>query len=270
MLSANEIRNVRFGTAMGGYKKEEVDVLLDKVEADYEQFERALKEMNAKIVALKEELEDCKNSQGNIQNVLISAQKFADQIVEEAKAKSEQIVSSAQASIEKITEQEKELTDAFDKKAGERKTALQSDVDKIIENAQNKQNAIEEATQGCIDRQQLLFNKMKMEIAAFKAEITGKYKEHLELLSSLPDSVPNDPAEIAAAVALSYNDIPDVEEYVKNPQPILTENTDDAHEQEAVSTEEAPTEEKATASSGFIINADDFDLDETEEEEIEE
>ena len=31
MLSANEIRNVRFSTAMGGYKKEEVDVLLDKV-----------------------------------------------------------------------------------------------------------------------------------------------------------------------------------------------------------------------------------------------
>ena len=30
MLSANEIRNVRFSTAMGGYKKEEVDVLLDK------------------------------------------------------------------------------------------------------------------------------------------------------------------------------------------------------------------------------------------------
>ncbi len=270
MLSANEIRNVRFGTAMGGYKKEEVDILLDKVEADYEQFERTLKEMNAKIVSLKEELEDCKNSQGNIQNVLISAQKFADQIVEEAKAKSEQIVSSAQASIEKITEQEKELTDAFDKKAGERKTALQSDVDKIIENAQNKQNAIQEATQGCIDRQQLLFNKMKMEIAAFKAEVTSKYKEHLELLSSLPDTVPNDPAEIAAAVALSYNDIPDIDEYVKNPQPIISEVEENVEAQESDLTEEPKTEEKAPASSGFVINADDFDLDDEEQDEAEE
>ena len=52
MLSANEIRNVRFSTAMGGYKKEEVDVLLDKVEADYEQFERTLHEMNNKISEL--------------------------------------------------------------------------------------------------------------------------------------------------------------------------------------------------------------------------
>ena len=161
MLSASEIRNVRFSTAMGGYKKEEVDILLDKVESDYEQFERTFKEMNNKINELKGELEDCKNSQGNIQNVLVSAQKFADQIVEEAKAKSAEIIASAQESIEKITAQEKELTSAFDKKAGERKSALESDIEKIIANAEKKQAAVETATQDCVDRQQLLFNKIR-------------------------------------------------------------------------------------------------------------
>lgn len=270
MLSANEIRNVRFATAMGGYKKEEVDILLDKVEADYEQFERTLKELNSKVLSLKEELEDCKNSQGNIQNVLISAQKFADQIVEEAKAKSQEIISSAQASIEKITEQEKELTDAFDKKAGARKTALQSDIEKIIENAQNKQNAIEEATQGCIDRQQLLFNKMKIEIAAFKTEITNKYKEHLELLAALPDTVPNDPAEIAAAVALSYDSVPSVDEYVKNPQTVSVQDEEDTIEEEIrESVEETEETEELPNSVGFVINADEFDIDDEEEEDDE-
>ncbi len=265
MLSANEIRNVRFSTAMGGYKKEEVDVLLDKVEADYEQFERTLREMNSKINELKGELEDCKNSQGNIQNVLISAQKFADQIVEEAKQKSAEIVSSAQQSIEKITAQERELTSAFDKKAGERKSALQSDIDKIIANAEQKQTAVETATQDCIDRQQLLFNKMKIEIAAFKAEITNKYKEHLELLSSLPDSVPSDPAEIAAAVSLSFDNVPTVQEYVKNPVE-LTLSTEEV-------VNEAPNEEPAeklidaVKSTGFVINADEFDIDEEQDDD---
>ena len=110
MLSANEIRNVRFSKSMSGYKQEEVDILLDKIEADYEQFERTLREMNAKITQLKEEVEDYKSSQGNIQNILISAQKFADQIVEEAKSKSAEIISSAEQSIQKITVQERELT----------------------------------------------------------------------------------------------------------------------------------------------------------------
>lgn len=269
MMNANEIKNVRFAAAVGGYKKDEVDVFLDKVEADYEQFEKTLRELNGQINELKTELEDCKNSQGNIQNVLISAQKFADQIVEEAKQKSAEIISSAQESIEKITAQEKELTSAFDKKAGERKNALQNDVDKIIANAEEKQTAIENATQDCVDRQQLLFNKMKIEVAAFKAEITAKYKEHLELLASLPDSVPSDPSEIAAAVSISYDKVPTVSEHAKNPVELAL-STDEV-------TVDVPNEEPAeklietvTGNSGFVINSDEFDLDEQEVEETEE
>ena len=257
MLTADEIRNITFSSSMKGYKKEEVDILLDKVESDYEQFERTLREMNSKINELKGELEDCKNSQGNIQNVLVSAQKFADQIVEEAKTKSAEIISSAQESIEKITAQEKELTSAFDKKAGERKTALENDIEKIIVNAEKKQAAVETATQDCIDRQQLLFNKMKAEIASFKAEITAKYKEHLELLSSLPDTVPNDPAEIAQAVALSFDVMPTVDEYVQNPESFdFSDNEDESENEE-------PAEKllESVAETGFVINADEFDFD---------
>ncbi len=268
MLSANEIRNVRFSTAMGGYKKEEVDVLLDKVEADYEQFERTLREMNNRINELKGELEDCKNSQGNIQNVLVSAQKFADQIVEEAKQKSAEIVASAQQSIEKITEQEKELTSAFDKKAGERKEALQSDIEKIIANAEKKQSAVETATQDCIDRQQQLFNKMKVEVASFKAEITAKYKEHLELLAALPDTVPNDPSEIAAAVALSFDNLPTVEEYVQKPESFESAKND--IKDETVSEEPAEKLIETVVGTGFVINSDEFDFDDdsSDDEEI--
>mgnify|MGYP002512989140 CR=1 FL=1 len=36
MLSATEIKNVKFARAMSGYKQEEVDILLDKIEADYD------------------------------------------------------------------------------------------------------------------------------------------------------------------------------------------------------------------------------------------
>lgn len=260
MLSANEIRNVRFSTAMGGYKKEEVDILLDKVEADYELFERTLREMSNKINELKTELDDSKNTTGNIQNVLVSAQKFADQIVEEAKQKSAEIIASAEASIEKITAQEKELTNAFDKKAGERKDALQNDIEKIIANAEKKQAAVEDATQDCIDRQQKLFNTLKSEIAAFKAEVTAKYKEHLELLSSLPDTIPSDPTQAAAAVSEAYNAVPTVKEYVNNPQPV--ENVEEETVAEEDETEYIP--EKPISSTGFVINADEFDIDDEE------
>ena len=262
MLSAKEIKNACFATALSGYKKDEVDVLLDKVEADYEQFERTLREMNNKINELKTELEDYKNAQGNIQNVLISAQKFADQIVEEAKTKSAEIVSSAHASIEKITAQEKELTTAFDKKASERKDAFQKDMDVIISAAKDRQAAVENATQDCIDRQQLLFNKMKLD--------TAKYKEHLELLASLPDAVPNDPTEIADAIKFEFNKLPSVEEYVENPQ-VLDLPAEPVQEPEEAEFEE-PAEKliETVIGKGFVINDVDFDVDTDETTEQQE
>lgn len=268
MLSASEIRNVRFATSMTGYKKEDVDIFLDKVEADYIQIERTLVEMSNKITQLKNELEDSKNAQGNIQNILVSAQKFADQIVEEAKRKSAEIVSAAEDSIKKITAQEKELTNTFDQKASERKEALQKDVDAIIANAEKKQAAVETATNDCIERQQLLFNKMKIEIAAFKAEITNKYKEHLELLASIPDTVSSDPAEIAAAVAAEFNDVPTVQEYVQNPQTIHQEPQDDVEPQDDDVADANTNSENVPASTltGFVINTDEFDDDTTDEE----
>lgn len=259
MLSANEIRNVKFSKSMSGYKQEEVDVLLDKIEADYEQFERTLREMNSKINQLKTDVEEYKSSQGNIQNILVSAQKFADQIVEEAKAKSAEIISSAEQSIQKITLHEQELTTAFDKKAGERKTALHNDIEKIISAAKEKQLAVEKATQDCVDRQQLLFDKMKIEIAAFKADITNKYKEHLELLSSLPDTVPGDPSQIAAAISMSFDSAPNLKDVVDK-----KENNEEAESD--INTVEKNDVESEPVPTGFVINAEKFDLDSEDDE----
>ena len=56
--------------------------------------------------------------------------------------------------------------------------------------------AIEKATDDCIARQQLLFNRAKLEVAAFKSEILNKFKEQTSIISQLPDAVPLSPEEI--------------------------------------------------------------------------
>lgn len=269
MLSSKEIRNVKFSKSMSGYKQEEVDVLLDKIEADYDQFERTLREMSSKIEQLRGEVDEYKSSQGSIQSVLVSAQKLADQIVEEAKLKSSEIIADAQKSIENITAREQELTSAFDRKAGERKQELEDQIEGIIKAAEDKKQAVERATQDSVERQQMLFDKLKIEIAAFKADITKKYKEHIEILSKIPDTVPTDPKEIAAAVSQNLEAVPDVREFLSNPKaqeirsnPILT----------PIFEEEEEYEEDYEEPTGFIINADDFEDGQTEDdfEDIEE
>ena len=214
MLSAAEIRNVKFTKSMSGYKQEEVDVLLDKIESDYAQFDRAIKEYRAKIESLDKEIESLKSSQNSIQNVLLSAQKLADQIVDEAKQKSEQIVKKAETNIEVITAHEKELANAFELKAQERKANLEKELADMVKTAQIKADSMKAAAEDSVARQQLLYDKLKMEMSAFKAAVSAKYKEHLEMLKLLPDTAPMDPKRIAEAVSAAVDKAPKPDSFI--------------------------------------------------------
>ncbi len=207
MLTVSEIKDVKFGRGMGGYKTEEVDIFLDKIEADYGAFECIIKEYELKVETLNSEIDGFKNSQSSIQSVLVSAQSLADRIVKEAKQKSEEIIKQAQTNIETITAHEKELSSAFELKAQEQKNALEKELKLMVENAQKKADAITVAAEERVNHQQMLFDKLKVEISAFKAGVSAKYKEHIELLSKIPDSVPGDPKYIAEVLAASYDKI---------------------------------------------------------------
>lgn len=235
MLSVSEIRDVKFSRAVGGYKAEDVDILLDKIEADYAAFERIIKDYELKVETLNSEIEGFKNSQNSIQNVLVSAQSLADKIVSEAKEKSEEIIKQAQMNIESITVREKELSAAFELKAQEQKSGLEKELKSMVEEAQKKSDAIVSATEERVKHQQMLFDKLKLEIASLKSSVTAKYKEHIELLSKIPDSVPASPEYVAEVLSASYDKIQ------------ASANT---------KTQDKETAEISSDSGGFVIGED--------------
>lgn len=235
MLSVSEIRDVKFSRAVGGYKAEDVDILLDKIEADYAAFERIIKDYELKVETLNSEIEGFKNSQNSIQNVLVSAQSLADKIVSEAKEKSEEIIKQAQMNIESITVREKELSAAFELKAQEQKSGLEKELKSMVEEAQKKSDAIVSATEERVKHQQMLFDKLKLEIASLKSSVTAKYKEHIELLSKIPDSVPASPEYVAEVLSASYDKVQ------------ASANT---------KTQDKETAEISSNSGGFVIGED--------------
>lgn len=218
MLSSNDIRDIKFSKSVGGYKQDEVDVFLDKIEADFEQYERMVRDMQGTIESLKREIEGYKSSQNSIQNVLLSAQRLADQIVDEAKEKSDAIIREAQENVDRISLHEKELSASFEEKANLRRAQIERELDQTYKIAEAKKNSIDAATIDSVARQQMLFDKLKLEIVAFKTEIKQKYKEHLELLQSIPDEVPLDPKTLADILSLRFDQAPDVEAFIQNPQ----------------------------------------------------
>lgn len=218
MLSSVEIRNVKFAKAMGGYKQEEVDIFLDKIETDYALFERVIKEYKDKIDSLNKELESTKLTESSIQSVLINAQKLSEQIIEDAKAKSKEIVSEAESSIVLLTEKEKELSTAIEIEAQERRSKLEAELEEMVKKAQIKAESFKAAAEDAVARQQLLFDKLRIEVVAFKANVTSKYKEHFDLLQSIPDFVPMDPKHMADVVSLVIDKYPEPESFIKLPE----------------------------------------------------
>ncbi len=216
MFTAEDIKNVSFSKVIGGFSPEEVDVFLDKVEADYLQFERITKESQSKIQELEGKIKVFEESQNSIQSVLLSAQKLADQIVAEAKEKAEEVICNAESNITLITAQEKEIATAFEIKANERKETLEKELEKMVSDAKLKADSITAAAADSVERQQVLFDKLKIEIAAFKSAITSKYKEHLSILQEIPETVPMDPKKMAEVITAKIDAVPEPEKFISN------------------------------------------------------
>ena len=214
MFTAEEIKNVSFSKSMSGYKPEEVDLFLDKVESDYLSFERISNEYKAEISRLQNEIDSAEHSKNSIQSVLLSAQKLAEQIVAEAKEKSEEMVRNAEANVAIITAQEKETVTAFEIKAAERKANLEAECDAMIKKAKLEADSITAAANDSVQRQQVLFDKLKLEVAAFKSAVTSKYKEHLSVLQEIPDAVSMDPARMAEVITAKINEVPNPESFI--------------------------------------------------------
>ncbi len=227
MFTAEEIKNVGFSKSMSGYKPEEVEVFLDKVASDYQNFEKIVNEYKAEVARLQNEIDTAEHSKNSIQSVLLNAQKLAEQIVADAKAQSDEMIRNAEDSIAVLAAQEKEMTTTFELKAAERKANLEAELSEMVKDAKLKADSITVAADDSVRRQQVLFDKLKLEVAAFKSAVTSKYKEHLSILQEIPDAVQMDPERMAQVITARLNEVPSADSFispVEAKSPVIEDN----------------------------------------------
>ena len=271
MLNAKDIENAVFSDAMRGYKKDDVDALLDKICEDYQQFEATIASFQTKVASLEAELAEKDVDVHSINTVLISAQKLADQIVADAKVTAEETVEKANIEAENIKIRTKKALEEIDSVLTEQKNKAQAEVDHMLAEAARKSEGMILAAKDSVTREQLLFDKLKSEVAQFKNLIKDTYKIHLESLSKLPDEVVLNPEMSANAVEDIINNEPDLLKFIeKTPfevQPevvvsdpeesednneIVVEESDEIEETEEVSFEK-------TVPFGFVVQMEDED-----------
>lgn len=123
LLTPQEVSGHAFSKAvMGGYNMSMVDEFLDEVTDDYTALYKENAALKAKMKVLVEKVEDYRATEDSIRATLLTAQKMADSIVQEAEQKRDQMLAQAENDArEKIQELRREFDQEQERlRAGQR------------------------------------------------------------------------------------------------------------------------------------------------------
>lgn len=152
MLTPNEISNRRFEKSpFGGYKPEEVDSFLAEIAISYERLFEAKEAAEEKMEVLAEKLEEYRANEDSLRTVLIGAQKLGDNIIRDSKAKAEVIISDAEGQVKQVFSE----------------------------------------SEGKITKERETLAMLQKETTEFKKRLITMYKQHLELISLMPETDEN-------------------------------------------------------------------------------
>ncbi len=147
MHTLNEIKNKKFDKSAFGYKVEDVENFLNEVIDYVSALENEKAETEKKLVVLANKIEEYRNEEDSLRQALLGAQKLGDSILKEAKNRAEIIMRDATIKSENI-----------------------------VKNVKDE-----------VKREEVILNKMKREVDAFRSKMLTMYNSHIDMIKSIPE-----------------------------------------------------------------------------------
>ncbi len=183
MLTPQDVRSVQFEKNLRGYRTEDVDRFLDKVEeqlreddAQAEQLRKQIADLTAENQKLHDELKSFEADGEMLKSALINAQRMGENVIREANQKAEEIIHRANLRGDDIIRDANELLQKANDRADE------------IENEANEKRLAEERE----------YDRVRLEVTRFKSDVLNLYRSHVESLSRLPEFQKETAAQEAA------------------------------------------------------------------------
>lgn len=180
MITANDIKNVRFGRkTMGGYNPGDVDRFLDDVHEAFKEFEAQNTKIRHEVEELNAKIEKFKDDEMSIRRAIINAQQIADASMIDAGVKSKFILKDASEKAAKIVELAK--NDAQNKLSVSKKlyTAAKQFKDEIIKSYESQIVAIREINiENIMEIEKELFAIDETAKRFYESESTMSYISH--------------------------------------------------------------------------------------------
>ena len=228
MLTPQDVRSAQFEKNLRGYRTEDVDRFLDKVEEQLNQDEaqaEALRKQIADLTAenqlLHKEMENYEADGDMLKSALINAQRMGENVIREANQKADDILHRANLRGDDIIRDANELLQRANDRAEE-----------IINEANEKKMAEERE-----------YERVRLEVTRFKSDVLNIYRNHVESLSHLPEDHPEETAQ---------QEIPEAAEAEADEQQTAAELTEEINDAEPAA--DTASEEDAAADTASDAN----------------
>lgn len=125
-LTPRHIQEKQFHDAFRGYSHEEVDLFLDQVAEAFEKVYQQNQAFHHRLREIEEELTNAKATEDMLKRTLITAQKTAEQAIEEARGKAQQMIAAGERKSQEIVNAAEERAQAIVAGAQSRERELQA------------------------------------------------------------------------------------------------------------------------------------------------
>jgi cell division initiation protein len=145
-LTPVEIRHIRLGRGVRGYKRHSVDTLLTEVAESFEDVWRERADLADKVEQLELDLVRHKELEGLLRTTLISAESAAQQLREQARKEAETIVGEAHAEARAIARRAASEKERLETELRRIRSLLHSALDSLDEASVDEREPVGEQT----------------------------------------------------------------------------------------------------------------------------
>ncbi len=243
MKTPEQIRDMEFQkVTMGGYKQSDVELFLEEVASQIEILTKQKNDAERKLQEMTKKAPEAALSASGIQNVLVSAQRVADQVVEEASASAEKIVAEANLKLTEADIKAREVISEAESKAILLGDTAEKEAAKIIAAAVEEAQVIIAEAKASVEVEEKLYDRMKIEISDFRKKAAAQTSALLELINQLPGEIPFNMERAKTVLAVDFSD----------PEALLKSAVDERLAKERA---KAEAEDKANAESQIKVTA---------------
>ena len=147
MIASEDVRRVTFERAMRGYRCEDVDDYLKQVADSMDTLSAENDDLQKKLVVLAQRIDQYRAEEDTLRTTMINAQRLGENVIKEAKQKAAEIIRAATIRAE--------------------------------DREEHARDAVELAKQELIT--------LRKEADNFKKTLIGMYREHIEVISKIPE-----------------------------------------------------------------------------------